>query len=372
MRIEFIKIKSSKRLFLLMIVVALIINIIACTPKKKVFSETRFCLNDTLMRSIKIEKVDSTNYNVKLVLPGIVTFNDDKVIKIFPLVSGIVREVKVQLGDRVKKGQVLAIIKSSEMAGFSNDLVNARANLEISKRNYTKTKELFAGGLSSQIDVIGAEKDLLKAKSDLNRITEILNVNGSSTEGSNYIVKAPADGFIVDKQINPNTQIRSDNGNNLFMISDLNKIWVMANVYEADIVKVSLGQSVTISTLSYPDKFFSGSIDRIYNVLDPINKTMKVRVQLSNPGFLLKPQMFASVSVKTKTIQSKIGIPSSSVIFDNSKNYVLVFKDKCDIEAREIKLGYTDGSISYIEDGLVSNERIIVQNPLFVYQALTQ
>ncbi len=343
-----------------------------CTPKKKVEVETQFCMSDTLMQSIKIETVDSSKYNINLVLPGAITFNEDKVIKIFPLVSGIVEEVKVQLGDAVKKGQVLAILKSSEMAGFSNDLVNAQANREISNRNLIKTKELFLGGLSSQLDVLAAEKDLEKSTSDLNRIKEVLRVNGSSSNGSNYIIKSPIDGYIVDKQINPNTQIRVDNGNNLFMISNLDQVWVVANVYEADISKVSKGQLVSITTLSYPDKVFKGKIDRIYNILDPVSKTMKIKVILSNPGFLLKPQMFANVSVKTKAIQSKIGIPSTAIIFDNSKNYVMVFKDKCNIETREIKIGYSDGSVTYIDEGLILGDKIITHNPIYVYQALNQ
>ncbi len=347
-------------------------SLINCSPKKKVVVETKFCLNDAMMQSLKIAKVDSSNFNVQLILPGSVSFDDDKVVKIFPLVSGIVKEVKVQVGDHVKKGQVLAIIKSSEMAGYSNDLVNARANVEITTKNLVKTKDLFSSGLASQLDILNAEKDQEKAKSDLNRITSILNVNGSSAEGSDYIVKSPTEGYIVDKQINPNTQIRNDNGNNLFMISDLSKVWVVANVYEADIVKVGMGQEVSITTLSYPDKIFSGKIDRIYNVLDPVNKTMKVRIQLPNPGFLLKPLMFANVSVKTKTIRSKIGIPSAAIIFDNSKNYVMVYRDKCDVETREIKVAYSDAQKTYIEEGLVVGEQIIIQNPLYVYQAFNE
>src|SRR5664279_6595542 len=112
-----------------------------------------------------------------------------------------------------------------------------------------------------------------------------------------YIVRSPIDGFVVERQVNNNMMIRSDNATALFTISDLKNVWVMANVYESNITAVRMGDSVNITTLSYPGKIFRGKIDRIMNVLDPSNKVMKLRIVLGNPGYLLKPEMFASVVV---------------------------------------------------------------------------
>ena len=118
--------------------------------------------------------------------------------------------------------------------------------------------------------------------------------------------------------------IRSDNATGLFTISDLKNVWVMANVYESNISFVKMGDSVNITTLSYPGKIFRGKIDKIMNVLDPSNKVMKLRIVLRNPDYLLKPEMFASVVVNTTENKKMLSIPARTLIFDHSQYYVLV------------------------------------------------
>lgn len=356
----------------IIVVAGMVLN--ACQPKPKPTNTVakKFCLTDSMMHALSIESVEQGKYYKKLQLPGKVTYNDDKVNKIFALVSGTVTEVKVQLGDRVEKGQTLAVIHSTEMAGYSNDLINARANIQVTRKALDAQNDLYKSGLASERDLIGAQTDYRKANSDLARITAILNVNGGSTGGAVYVVKAPVSGYIVDKQVTPNSQIRTDNGNNLFMISDLRKVWVMANVYESDISKVKLGQIVKVTTLSYPDRLFEGVIDKIYNILDPVNKVMKVRIQMKNDDYALKPEMFASVQVSDRTGSALLGIPSKAIIFDNSKNYVMVFHDKCTVETRPIEIENTDTDVTFIKSGLQQGDRIIVKNQLFVYQALNE
>ncbi len=351
---------------------AVVVTLSSCRPKPVAEAPKKFCLTDSMMHSLAMEKVEEGKYYKQLQLPGKVTYNDDKVQKIYALVSGKVTEVKVQLGDKVEKGQVLAVIHSTEMAGFSNDLVNARANIQVTRKALDAQQDLYKSGLASERDLIGAQTDFRKAQSDLARITSILSVNGGSTGGSVYMIKAPEGGYIVDKQVTPNTQIRPDNGNDLFMISDLRKVWVMANVYESDIQKVKMGQLVKVTTLSYPDRVFDGVIDKIYNVLDPVNKVMKVRIQMNNADYALKPEMFANVKVSDRTGSALLGIPSKAIIFDNSKNYVLVFHDKCNIETRPIEIANTDTEITFIKSGLAQGDQIITINQLFVYQALNE
>lgn len=351
---------------------AVTIGMSSCHPVPKPEEPKKFCLTDSMMHSITIEAVQEGKYTKQLQLPGKVTYNDDKVNKIYALVSGTVTEVKVQLGDKVEKGQVLAVIRSTEMAGYSNDLINAQSNIQVTRKALDAQQDLYKSGLASQRDLIGAETDYRKAKSDLARITSILKVNGGSSGGSSYIVHAPVSGYIVDKQVTPNTQIRTDNSANLFMISDLRRVWIMANVYESDITKVRLGQKVKVTTLSYADRQFDGVIDKIYNVLDPVNKVMKVRIQMQNNDYALKPEMFASVLVSDKTGSTLLGIPSKAVIFDNSKNYVMVFHDKCNIETRPVEIANSDVNVSFIRSGLHQGDRIIVANQLFVYQALNE
>ena len=365
-----------KRFKLVIALLSVILFIFGCSSKDtKTSTEAnfnKFCINDSLMKMIKIDTVKYSQIENEIKLIGKVTFNEDKVVKLFPLVSGLVKEVKVVSGDYVEKGQTLAVIKSTEMAGVENDLVTVQSNLAIAQKNLSATEDMYKGGIVSEKEYISAQKEFLKAQSDLNRVQNIINIYGGAHQSSEYIVKSPISGYIVEKFITPNTQIRPDNSNNMFTVSDLKNIWVIANVYETDISKINIDEPVEITTISYPDKIFTGKIDKIYNVLDPDNKTMKIRIQLENKDIFLKPEMFANVTVTMKGKESMLMIPSKCVVFDKSKNYVMIYKGKCDIQTREISIFSTVKFKTYINSGLKQGDKVVSEYQLLIYNALNQ
>ncbi|MCX6221214.1 MAG: efflux RND transporter periplasmic adaptor subunit [Bacteroidia bacterium] len=307
----------------------------------------------------------------ELNLIGKVTFDQEKVVRIYPLVSGNVTDVKVTLGSHVEKGQILAVIKSSEMAGAENDLVTARSNLAIAEKNFSAAADMNKSGILSDKEYTTAQKELDKAKSELERASTVLSIYGINAQ-HDYLVKAPISGFIVEKFVNTNMQIRSDNSTSLFTISDLKKVWVLANVYESDISGVKENENVEITTISYPDKKYTGKIDKIYNMLDPDNKTMKVLIKLNNDDYKLKPEMFAKVMVHQITDKLMLAIPSNAVIFDRNQYWVLVFNDKCDIQIRKIDKVTQNSSYTYVRSGIKEGDKVITNRQLIIYNAITQ
>jgi cobalt-zinc-cadmium efflux system membrane fusion protein len=217
--------------------------------------------------------------------------------------------------------------------------------------------------------MLAANQEKRNAEASLKRIKEIFSIY-SIGRNSDYIVKAPASGFIVEKKINNDMQVRPDNTDNLFTISSMNEIWVMANVYESDIAKVKEGYDVNVSTISYPDKVFKGKIDKIFNVLDPETRVMKVRIRLENPGYALKPEMFATVAVQYPENRELIAVPAKSVIFDRNKHYVMVYQKRCDVDTREVDVYQTVGDVAYLNKGLKAGEKVISKYQLLVYDAL--
>jgi cobalt-zinc-cadmium efflux system membrane fusion protein len=328
-----------------------------------------YTLPDSLLKTIEIDTVSNSRVFNTLTLTGKVDFNEDNVIKIFPVISGQVSDIKVMAGDYVKQGQVLAIMKSPEMAGYSNDYVTAQSNVDIAKKSLDATNDMYKSGLASQRDQLTAQEGYNQAVSAFEKAKRVLNLNGGSMVGE-YIVKSPIEGFVVDRQVNNNMMIRTDNATGLFTISDLKNVWIMANVYESNISFVKTGDSVNITTLSYPGKIFRGKIDKIMNVLDPSNKVMKLRIVLSNPGYLLKPEMFASVVVNTTENKKMLSIPSRTLIFDHSQYYVLVYKSPSDITIRPVQVLNTVGDRSFISEGLAVGERLIGTDALLIYQEL--
>jgi len=344
-----------------------------CTNQKTGESKNpapKFCIPDSLMSQIKIDTVSVKPVYDEIRLIGKITFDQEKVVRIYPLVSGNVSEVKVTLGSLVKKGDVLAVIRSSEMAAVQNDLVAAHSNLSIAEKNFAAAEDMYKSGIIASKEYTGFQKELEKAKSELNRASTVLSIYGNGNK--DYVIKSPISGYIVEKFVNANMQIRSDNNTNLFTISDLSKVWALANVYESDISEISENEKVEINTISYPDKKFSGKIDKIYNVLDPETKTMKVQIQLDNSDYLLKPEMFVSAIVHHKTTNRLLSLPAGAVIFDRNQYWVLVYTDKCNIQAKKIEIATSNSVNTYVRSGLSAGDKVITNRQLLIYNAMVQ
>ena len=305
----------------------------------------------------------------ELSLTGKVTVNQDKMVKVFPLVGGHLDAVKTDLGNYVQKGQVLAIMRSGDMADLEQQGVTARGDLAVAEKNLQVADDMTKAGLTSQREFVAAREQLAAAKGEVNRVKERRQILGGS--GSIYVVKAPVSGFIVEKTASPGMELRSDDPENLFTISNLDQVWVMANVYEADVSNVHEGDMATITTLSYPDKKYTGRIDKIFNTLDPDSKTMKVRVTLLNPDYKLKPEMFANVSVTYPGRDQRIAVPASALVFDKSRNFVVIVNAKNLPIVREVTVFKTIGQTVYLDGGLAAGDRVITKNQLLVYNALS-
>src|SRR5262249_34255163 len=158
---------------------------------------------------------------------------------------------------------------------------SAQSEFAIAKKNLEVTAEMKNSGVSSEKDYLTAQSDYQKALAQLNKMSEVLKIYGGAnqstdTAGSGYQIKAPISGFIVEKKITAGMELRADASDNLFTISDLKEVWAIANVYESDVSKIKTGSEAVITTLSYPDKSFSGKVERISNVLDPGTNVMSV------------------------------------------------------------------------------------------------
>jgi membrane fusion protein, heavy metal efflux system len=329
----------------------------------------KFVISDSLLHTLKIDTVTVCPLVSAITLTGKVSFDEDKVARIFPMVSGNITGVNVQLGDHVNQGQVLGVIRSGEMAGYGNDLITAKTNLLIAKKNLDASEDMYKSGLLSQKDYVTSQEMYKQAESQLHKSSEVLQINGGNTAGQ-FVVKSPISGFVVEKQINNNMAIRTDNTNSLFTVSDLKDVWVLANVYESNINEVHLGDEVSVTTLSYPGRIFHGRIDKIFNVLDPTNKVMKIRVVLPNNDYALKPEMFTSVTVVNKTNQDAVCVPSSALIFDNSQYFVLVYKSPSDVRITPVDILNSNDGKSYIAGGLQQGEKVISSNAVLIYGAL--
>lgn len=300
-------------------------------------------------------------------LNGKIQPNEAKEAKVYALASGKIKSVHVEMGDYVKQGQVLAELQSTEVAGISNDVAIAESNVALAEKNVETQKSLFEGNLATQQDYLAAQTDYKKAVSELNRAKAVASI--TSGNGATYIVKAPISGYVIEKNITGNSEVRQDNSTNLFTIADLSDVWIIANVYEADITNIKLGDEVRVTTLANPEKDYLGKIDKVYNVLDPANRTMQVRISMQNTNGELKPEMFATVKVATKPGTKMLSVPATAIVLDNSKQYVVVKKADGNMEIHEVKVIRRIDDRAYIS-GINENDQVVSSNQVFIYGAL--
>jgi cobalt-zinc-cadmium efflux system membrane fusion protein len=351
------------------IIAAISISLLISCKKEAEQPQAPFKLTETISKGMELATSQTRSVETEIALTGKISFNEDKVARVFPLAGGFVRELFVELGDKVKKGQVLAIIRSPEIAGFNSEGIAAEAQLRVAEKNSQVAEDLYKTGNISEVELINARKELENAKGELQRIREVLDMYGAGKE-SIYPIKSPVSGVIVQKNIALNMELRTEDISPVFLIGNLDDVWVMANIYESDIQHVQEGFEAEITTISYPDKIFKGRIDKIFNLMDPESKTVKARVVLSNISYELKPEMFAKVLVRYTEPVKKMAIPSNAVIFDKSRYFVMVYVSDDKIETREITIYKENQNITYLESGLKDGEQVMVKYQLLVYDAL--
>lgn len=347
--------------------------LVACGKQVKVEEDApeRLMLTDSLRQVVSVDTVREVPLKNELLLNGRITFNAGNVARVYPMFGGTVTEVRVEAGDYVKKNDVLAVMRSAEAAGYEKQQKEARRQLSVANRNLDATRDMFRSGMASERDVLQAEQEAGNAEAECKRLEEVFSIN-HLTGNSTYEITSPVSGFVVSKDLSADRQIRPDQDDEIFLISSLDDVWVMADVYEGDISKVREGSGVRITTLAYGgDRVFTGVIDKVYNVLDEESKTMKVRVELNNKDYRLKPGMFANVYVQSKVDgQTMARIDAHAVIFEDGRQYVVcIGQDGC-LHTQEISVYKQTEEYCYLQSGLKEGDRIINDNALLVYNAL--
>ncbi len=350
-----------------------ILMLAACNHHKEATTETtntKFCLTDSLKANLELSTATMQRVRNELLLSGKVSAYEDRMVKVYPVVSGVIEDLKIELGDYVTAGQPLAIIRSGEAADIETQLINAQSQLINAQKSKAVADDLFKAGLNNERDVVSANTDLKRAESELAKVKDLNNMYG--VKNSRYTIKAPISGYVIyrNPDISEKMQFNENEVGAFFSIADLREVIIEGSVYETDIEKVKEGLPVSITLLAYPDSVFVGKVDKVFSVLDPVSRTMKIRVKMNNQKNLLKPEMFARLVINYEDANSMLAIDAKAIIFDKNKYFAMVYKDDCNIETREVKVFRTTGNTSYLSKGLQPRERIMSKNQLLVYDQL--
>jgi len=313
---------------------------------------------------------------------GRVTFDDLHVSHVFSPVTGRVLKIEAQLGQRVSKGDSLATIDSPDVGVASAELDKARADLIAAEHEYQRQKELFEAHAGAQKDLEAAQDNFRKAKAENERAQQkarLLRTGSIDRVSQSYVLRALIDGEVVARSINPGMEVQGQYSGGtaleLFTIGELDPLWVVADVFEMDLARVRSGQKVMVKVISYPDRTFEGIVDWVSGTLDPVTRTAKARCTIANPDRLLKPEMYASVSIAVEG-RKVLAVPKRAVIRLGEQTVVFVHLGKhADgrerFERRPVTVSDEEGGdFLPVARGLEKGDKIVVDGALLLSEML--
>jgi cobalt-zinc-cadmium efflux system membrane fusion protein len=310
-------------------------------------------------KPIRFVQVSEQSLPEMLDLAGKVQADPTKVFRIFPPASGRILELEVKRGDRVQRGQTLAVIESSDAATARSDFAKAKVEAERAARAADREKILFEHGAAAEKDYIDARALSDTAVAELARARqrlEILNISPSANTNRVPLL-SPAGGVVLTVSAAPGELSKSlESADPLITIADLATVWIVGDVYEKDITKIERGKQVTVTFDAYPGQQWSGRIDSLFGALDAATRTLKIRAVLHNSNERFKPEMFAAIHVKVGSHQAAV-VPATAIIHEGQTTTVFV-ESGGKTEQRNVTTGQTvDGKVEIVS-GLQTGQQV--------------
>ncbi len=311
-----------------------------------------------LVSAVEHEAVRTLN------VTGTVTPDVSREIPVVSIASGRVVATHVRLGDYVHKGQLVMEVQSTDITNAFDQYLKAINDERLARTVLERDKLLYSKGAIalSQLEIAqDAEDDAL---TDLRAAEQQLHVLGVDPKhpGETVKVLAPASGFIIQQNVTEaaTAGVQYAGQANAFVIADLSHVWILCDVYENDLAQVHVGQSAEIRLNAFPDRVVTGTIGDVGAMLDPALRTGKVRVQVPNPGFFMRLGMFATATLRGKTLQSDAAVPAAAVLHLHDRDWVYVPAGNGQFRRIAVRAGdMLPGNAQEIVSGLNAGQQVV-------------
>ncbi|MCU1304204.1 MAG: Efflux transporter, family, subunit [Candidatus Sulfotelmatobacter sp.] len=311
----------------------------------------------------KIAKAETRKLPNELTANGTVNPDVTRTIHVTSLGGGRVIDLKVKLGDSVKKGQTLLVISSPDLAAAMADYRKAVADEVLSRKALERAQLLYDKGAIAAKDLETAQDTEDKVKVDVSTAEQRVRVLGADPAHPSSLIdlRAPVSGTIVEQNVSGYEGVKSlDNTPNLFTIADLSQVWVVCDVFENDLGDVHLGDTAEIRLNAYGNRVFSGRVTNISQVLDPNTRSAKVRIVLANREGGLRPGMFAVAKFRSRRMVERVVIPATSIMRLHDKDWA--FRKEGDKNFRRVVVqadGLAPDGMQEIRDGVKAGEEVV-------------
>jgi cobalt-zinc-cadmium efflux system membrane fusion protein len=344
--------------------------------------------------SLTIEPATERSFRAEHVTEGKVAVDEDRSTPVFSPYAGRVTKLLARPGDRVTQGQPLFVIEAADNVQAQNDFISAmtalnkaKSALDLAQLQYKRAKDLFEGKAVPLKDYQQAEATLIQTQNDL-RSTQTaleaarnkLRILGLTDEAITTFqekgrinpettIFSPINGTVVQRKIGPGQYVNSGASDPVFVIGDLSTVWLTAFVRETDAASVSVGQEIAFNVLALPDRPLTARIDYVAAAIDSATRRLLVRATIDNKDGLLKPEMFANVTIYSAGDHPAVGVPKQALIYEGDRVRVWVAHEDKSIELRQIKPGLTNGDLVEVDGNLKPGEQIVTKGSLFIDRA---
>ncbi|RLJ40033.1 cobalt-zinc-cadmium efflux system membrane fusion protein [Acidovorax sp. 106] len=307
--------------------------------------------------AISIDTASAATIQSALVLPGEIRLNEDRTSHVVPRLAGVVEHVNANLGQVVKKGQILATLASPTASEQRSELQTARKRLALAQTTYDREKKLWEQKVSAEQDYLQAQQALNESEVAVANAHQKLSALGLSTAsgaGLNRLeLRAPFDGIVIEKHLSQGESVKEDAA--VFTISDLGQVWAEINVPAKDLPQVRVGEKVTIKATAF-DASATGTVAFVGALIGEQTRTAKARVVLANPKGAWRPGLFVNVDVVSDVASVPVTIAADAVQTVGEKTAVFV-KVQGGFIAQPVQLGRSDGKRVEVLQGLQAGTR---------------
>ena len=323
------------------------------------------------LNSLKVEPVNEIPVPVTEPLNGKIVFDENRTARIFSPVAGRALSIKAQVGDAVKAGQTLLVMDSPDVGGAVADVRKAQADMQLKQQALERSRMLVDHGVLAKKEVEVAQADWATSRAESERAgARLKNLGVSTAANDNYAVRSPIAGIVVDRKINPGSEVRPDGTDPLFIVTDPGSLWASIDLPERELSRISQGQKLSVQVDAYPDEVFNGEVKTIGVMVDPTTRRIPVRCTVDSKG-KLKPEMYARITPLDNSQHRVIRLPNSALITEGLYSYVFVEERPLHFKKRKVTLDLQRREYATVKDGLKAGERVVVGGAILLNSDLS-
>ncbi|WP_348758989.1 efflux RND transporter periplasmic adaptor subunit [Candidatus Methylocalor cossyra] len=337
-------------------------------PRSRTTEPLAVTASPALLQKLVVAPVALGEFVETLELPGRVTLNEHRVARIGPSVSGRASEVRAFVGQRVQKGEVLAVINSTELSSAQAAYLKAKTQANLFRLRVERTRRLVAEHIISLAELKARESELAEAEIEMRAFADHLRVLGMGDEAVARLAKtghiesltpvtATLSGTVIERHVSIGQMVQPSD--DLFVVADLSEVWVVAEAPEQKAYLAEVNGEAEVEIPALPGRKITGKLIHVADIVNPSTRTVTVRMEVKNPHHRIKPEMLATMVIRRPAVKGLV-VPSKAVVRNGDRDYVFVQTARDRFELRPVTLGVDTQGFRRVLEGLHEDQRIVV------------